>query len=343
MTEPRHSPRAATRKPSRWAPPSSPRFDPDGLIIAIATDADNGEVLMVAHMNAMRWPAPSETRDAWFCSRSRGTSVAKGRGERQHPRPSPRCASTATRMRSCSRCASPAPASPATAATVRASTARSRSARSRIRRPALAFERQCGEWHRRRTLPKAPPTGSRFPSVCVGGFANDRVASGVLKRRRLVLSIASCAAPCRRVGRMVGRRRPRPDRPAQSYAYRGHRRRARASTPPATRAQHHPRPPGPRDRAAAERHRDDAELHLCGRVPLGRAGGAVPIRQRPHRRGLRQRQRRAAIVDAAARARDAVRVAVEMPAMAQARSWTVDVRGSTAAARKFLDNCFPTN
>jgi hypothetical protein len=50
-----------------------------------------------------------------------------------------------------------------------------------------------------------------------------------------------------------------------------------------------------------------------------------------------------AIVEALASARDVVTVGLSAASTGQARSWTADVRGSTTAARKFLDNCFPTN
>ena len=48
------------------------------------------------------------------------------------------------------------------------------------------------------------------------------------------------------------------------------------------------------------------------------------------------------IVAAFAGAKDTVEVEVEAPATGH-QIWTADARGSTAAARKFLDNCFPTN
>ncbi len=49
-----------------------------------------------------------------------------------------------------------------------------------------------------------------------------------------------------------------------------------------------------------------------------------------------------AIVDALAKARDDVQIGLT-PAGGQQRTWMADVDGSTAAARKFLDNCFNTN
>jgi phosphoribosyl-AMP cyclohydrolase len=55
-----------------------PRFDSDGLIVAIAVDADKGDVLMVAHMNAEALARTIETGDAWFWSRTRKKLWRKG-------------------------------------------------------------------------------------------------------------------------------------------------------------------------------------------------------------------------------------------------------------------------
>jgi phosphoribosyl-AMP cyclohydrolase len=56
----------------------SPKFDADGLIVAIAIDADKGDVLMVAHMNAQALARTIETKAAWFWSRSRKKLWRKG-------------------------------------------------------------------------------------------------------------------------------------------------------------------------------------------------------------------------------------------------------------------------
>jgi phosphoribosyl-AMP cyclohydrolase len=56
----------------------SPRFDADGLIVAIASDAETGEVLMVAHMDATALARTIETREGWFYSRSRRRLWKKG-------------------------------------------------------------------------------------------------------------------------------------------------------------------------------------------------------------------------------------------------------------------------
>lgn len=55
-----------------------PKWGPDGLITAVVTDGDSGEVLMVAHMNAEALRATVESGDAVFWSRSRGELWRKG-------------------------------------------------------------------------------------------------------------------------------------------------------------------------------------------------------------------------------------------------------------------------
>lgn len=56
----------------------APRFDERGLITAVATDADTGEVLMVAHMNAEALAKTIETGEAYYWSRSRRSLWHKG-------------------------------------------------------------------------------------------------------------------------------------------------------------------------------------------------------------------------------------------------------------------------
>jgi phosphoribosyl-AMP cyclohydrolase len=56
----------------------APRFDADGLVTCIATDASSSEILMVAHMNAEALARTIETREAWYYSRSRGELWRKG-------------------------------------------------------------------------------------------------------------------------------------------------------------------------------------------------------------------------------------------------------------------------
>ncbi len=55
-----------------------PRFDADGLIPAIVTDAGDGTVLMFAHMNAEALRLTLETGIAHFWSRSRAKLWKKG-------------------------------------------------------------------------------------------------------------------------------------------------------------------------------------------------------------------------------------------------------------------------
>ncbi|MGL4438477.1 MAG: phosphoribosyl-AMP cyclohydrolase [Bosea sp. (in: a-proteobacteria)] len=56
----------------------APRFDAAGLITCVATEADTGEVLMVAHMNAEALKLTIESGEAWYWSRSRRALWHKG-------------------------------------------------------------------------------------------------------------------------------------------------------------------------------------------------------------------------------------------------------------------------
>jgi phosphoribosyl-AMP cyclohydrolase len=56
----------------------TPKFDADGLVTCVATDARSGEVLMVAHMNAEALAKTIATGQAWYYSRSRATLWRKG-------------------------------------------------------------------------------------------------------------------------------------------------------------------------------------------------------------------------------------------------------------------------
>lgn len=78
-----------TTSPARFAPPGTPaevesslrlqpRFDADGLIPAIVSDARSGEVLMLAWMNAEALQATLTSRIGHFFSRSRGKLWRKG-------------------------------------------------------------------------------------------------------------------------------------------------------------------------------------------------------------------------------------------------------------------------
>jgi phosphoribosyl-AMP cyclohydrolase len=55
-----------------------PKWDANGLITAIVTDADSGDVLMLAHMNAAALDLTLSTKVAHFWSRSRGSLWKKG-------------------------------------------------------------------------------------------------------------------------------------------------------------------------------------------------------------------------------------------------------------------------
>jgi phosphoribosyl-AMP cyclohydrolase len=55
-----------------------PRFGADGLVTCVTTDAETGELLMVAHMNADALAKTIETGEAWYWSRSRGELWHKG-------------------------------------------------------------------------------------------------------------------------------------------------------------------------------------------------------------------------------------------------------------------------
>jgi len=75
--------------PGPFAPPGStaeveegralsPKFDANGLVTCVTTDAGTGEVLMVAHMNAAALARTIETGEAWYFSRSRRALWRKG-------------------------------------------------------------------------------------------------------------------------------------------------------------------------------------------------------------------------------------------------------------------------
>ena len=63
----------------------APKFDAEGLVTCVATDARSGAVLMVAHMNAQALQQTIATGEAWYFSRSRGALWRKGEasGHRQ--------------------------------------------------------------------------------------------------------------------------------------------------------------------------------------------------------------------------------------------------------------------
>ncbi len=56
----------------------TPKFDADGLVACVATDAASGDVLMVAYMNAEALERTIATGQAWYFSRSRRALWRKG-------------------------------------------------------------------------------------------------------------------------------------------------------------------------------------------------------------------------------------------------------------------------
>ncbi|MBB6466737.1 phosphoribosyl-AMP cyclohydrolase [Aminobacter lissarensis] len=64
----------------------TPRFDANGLVTAVVTDAVDGVLLMVAHMNAEALALTIETGIVHYWSRSRGSLWKKGEtsGNFQH-------------------------------------------------------------------------------------------------------------------------------------------------------------------------------------------------------------------------------------------------------------------
>lgn len=56
----------------------TPKFDANGLVTAVVTDARDGELLMVAHMNDQALALTLETGIAHYYSRSRGKIWKKG-------------------------------------------------------------------------------------------------------------------------------------------------------------------------------------------------------------------------------------------------------------------------
>lgn len=56
----------------------TPKFDADGLVTCVATDAASGDVLMVAHMNDEALAKTVTSGEAWYYSRSRRALWRKG-------------------------------------------------------------------------------------------------------------------------------------------------------------------------------------------------------------------------------------------------------------------------
>lgn len=71
-------PRAADKAALEEGSVFTPRFDANGLVTCVATDAETGDLLMVAHMNAESLRRTIETGEAWYWSRSRQALWRKG-------------------------------------------------------------------------------------------------------------------------------------------------------------------------------------------------------------------------------------------------------------------------
>lgn len=56
----------------------TPKFDANGLVTVVVTDAKSGDVLMVAHMNEEAIRKTVVTGEVWYYSRSRKTLWRKG-------------------------------------------------------------------------------------------------------------------------------------------------------------------------------------------------------------------------------------------------------------------------
>lgn len=56
----------------------APKYDANGLLTAVCSDAETGEILMLAHMNAQALEHTLATKKATFWSRSRQSLWTKG-------------------------------------------------------------------------------------------------------------------------------------------------------------------------------------------------------------------------------------------------------------------------
>jgi phosphoribosyl-AMP cyclohydrolase len=71
-------PRPGTAADLEEGPALTPKFDADGVVTCVATDAVSGDVLMVAHMNDEALAKTIATGQAWYFSRSRQVLWRKG-------------------------------------------------------------------------------------------------------------------------------------------------------------------------------------------------------------------------------------------------------------------------
>lgn len=74
----RFTPPSCDKQVLETGPEFTPNFDASGLVTAIVTDAGDGELLMVAHMNAEALALTLETGSAHYYSRSRKSLWKKG-------------------------------------------------------------------------------------------------------------------------------------------------------------------------------------------------------------------------------------------------------------------------
>ena len=78
MSEPAFPPPPGDKATLEQGSALTPRFDANGLVAAVATHADTGEVLMLAWMDAQALRLTVDTRIAHYFSRSRQALWKKG-------------------------------------------------------------------------------------------------------------------------------------------------------------------------------------------------------------------------------------------------------------------------
>ena len=78
----------------------TPKFDADGLVTAVVTDAKSGDVLMVAHMNEEALQKNHRERRGLVLQPLAQDALEEGRDVRHTSSASSNCASTAIRTRS---------------------------------------------------------------------------------------------------------------------------------------------------------------------------------------------------------------------------------------------------
>lgn len=76
--DPSRFPAASNKRELEEGDILTPRFDAQGLVVCVTTDAGSGDVLMVAYMNAQALEKTIATGVAHYWSRSRGELWRKG-------------------------------------------------------------------------------------------------------------------------------------------------------------------------------------------------------------------------------------------------------------------------